>query len=144
VPNKPLNVYVDCDRASCKVMINPLALVSSLGFNVGELREVERFVIENRTLLLSAGSSFMAKIGERVMNVSFTDINLTVEIEDGRSISVPVGYSPSLFHASKRDRDNCQVTGRELGICLPAIDEDLSMQGLLREVPAPHVRIVSS
>jgi hypothetical protein len=78
------------------------------------------------------------------MNVSSTDIYLTVEIEDGRSISVPLGCYPRLFHASQRDRDNCQATGRGLVICLPAIDEDLSVQGLLRGAPAPRVRVVSS
>lgn len=57
-PNKPLYVYVDRDRASGKVWLNPVALASSLGFNAGELREVERFVTENRSMLLWAWEEF--------------------------------------------------------------------------------------
>jgi hypothetical protein len=51
-------MYVDRHRTSCKVLPNPVALVSSLGFKVGELREVERFVAENRTMLLQAWEQF--------------------------------------------------------------------------------------
>ena len=86
----------------------------------------------------------MANPGERVMTVSSTDIQLTVELEDGRSISVPLAWYPRLLHASQSDRDEWQVAGGGLGIHWPAIDEDLSVEGLLRGAPAPRVRAVSS
>lgn len=86
----------------------------------------------------------MANPGERVMTVSSTDIQLTVELEDGRSISVPLAWYPRLLHASQSDRDAWQVAGGGFGIHWPAIDEDLSVEGLLRGAPAPRVRAVSS
>ena len=86
----------------------------------------------------------MANPGERVTTVSSTDIQLTVELEDGRSISVPLAWYPRLLHASQSDRDEWQVAGGGLGIHWPAIDEDLSVEGLLRGAPAPRVRAVSS
>ena len=86
----------------------------------------------------------MANPGERVMTVSSTDIQLTVELEDGRSISVPLAWYPRLLHASQTDRDEWQVAGGGFGIHWPAIDEDLSVEGLLRGAPAPRVRAVSS
>ena len=86
----------------------------------------------------------MANPGERVMSVSSTDIQLTVELEDGRSISVPLAWYPRLLHASQSDRDDWQVAGGGFGIYWPAIDEDLSVEGLLRGAPAPRVRAVSS
>lgn len=86
----------------------------------------------------------MANPGERVMTVSSTDIQLTVELEDGRSISVPLAWYPRLLHASQSDRDAWQVAGGGFGIYWPAIDEDLSVEGLLRGAPAPRVRAVSS
>jgi len=86
----------------------------------------------------------MANPGERVMTVSSTDIQLTVELEDGRSISVPLAWYPRLLHASQSDRDDWQVAGGGFGIHWPAIDEDLSVEGLLRGAPAPRVRAVSS
>ena len=86
----------------------------------------------------------MANPGERVMSVSSTDIQLTVELEDGRSISVPLAWYPRLLHASQSERDEWQVAGGGFGIHWPAIDEDLSVEGLLRGAPAPRVRAVSS
>ena len=86
----------------------------------------------------------MANPGERVTTVSSTDIQLTVELEDGRSISVPLAWYPRLLHASQSDRDDWQVAGGGFGIHWPAIDEDLSVEGLLRGAPAPRVRAVSS
>ena len=86
----------------------------------------------------------MANPGERVMTVSSTDIQLTVELEDGRSISVPLAWYPRLLHASQSDRDDWQVAGGGFGIHWPALDEDLSVEGLLRGAPAPRVRAVSS
>ena len=86
----------------------------------------------------------MANPGERVITVSSTDIQLTVELEDGRSISVPLAWYPRLLHASQSERDEWQVAGGGFGIHWPAIDEDLSVEGLLRGAPAPRVRAVSS
>ena len=86
----------------------------------------------------------MANPGERVLTVSSTDIQLTVELEDGRSISVPLAWYPRLLHASQSERDEWQVAGGGFGIHWPAIDEDLSVEGLLRGAPAPRVRAVSS
>jgi hypothetical protein len=86
----------------------------------------------------------MANPGERVTTVSSTDIQLTVELEDGRCISVPLAWYPRLLHASQSDRDDWQVAGGGFGIHWPALDEDLSVEGLLRGALAPRVRAVSS
>ena len=86
----------------------------------------------------------MANPGERVMNVSSTDIQLVVDLEDGRSISVPLMWYPRLLHATQKERDDWQVAGGGFGIHWPSIDEDLSVEGLLRGAPAPRVRVMSS
>jgi hypothetical protein len=102
-----------------------------------ELREVERLVRKH-------GKSFMANPGERVTNVAYTEDNLIVELADGRSISVPLTWYPRLLHASQDDHDHWEAAGAGFGIHWPAIDEDLSVEGLLRGAPAPRVRVVSS
>jgi len=86
----------------------------------------------------------MANPGERVVNVSSTDIQLVVDLEDGRSISVPLTWYPRLLHATQKERDNWQVAGGGFGIHWPSIDEDLSVEGLLRGAPAPRLRVMSS
>jgi hypothetical protein len=86
----------------------------------------------------------MVNPGARVMNVSSTDDILVVELEDGRTISVPLTWYPRLLHASQKDRDDWQVAGGGFGIYWPTIDEDLSVDGLLRGAPAPRARVMSS
>ena len=85
----------------------------------------------------------MVNPGTRVMTMNSTNDDLTVQLEDGRSISVPLAWYPRLLHASQEDRDNWQVAGGGFGIHWPSIDEDLSVEGLLRGAPAPRLRVVS-
>ena len=75
---------------------------------------------------------------ERVRNVSFTDDFLTVELYDGRSISVPLVWYPRLLHATVEQRAQWQISGGGYGIHWPGVDEDLSTEGILRGAPAPR------
>lgn len=86
----------------------------------------------------------MVNPGARVMHVSSTDDILVVELEDGRTISAPLAWYPRLLHASQKDRDYWEVAGAGFGIHWPSIDEDLSVEGLLRGAPAPRVRVMST
>jgi Protein of unknown function (DUF2442) len=86
----------------------------------------------------------MVNARARVMNVTSTDDVLVVELEDGRTISVPLAWYPRLLHASQKDRDDWQIAGGGFGILWSTIDEDLSVDGLLRGTPAPRVRVMSS
>ena len=86
----------------------------------------------------------MVNPGARVMHVSSTDAVLVVELEDGRTISAPLAWYPRLLHASQKDRDDWEVAGAGFGIHWPTIDEDLSVEGLLRGASAPRVRLVTS
>ena len=75
---------------------------------------------------------------ERVDSVEFSDEFITVGLKDGRRISVPLDWYPRLLHASPDVRSNWQICGGGYGIHWPAIDEDLSTEGLLRGAPAPN------
>jgi hypothetical protein len=78
---------------------------------------------------------------ERVKDVRFADDSLVVDLVDGRSISVPLAWYPRLAHASAEDRANWRISAGGYGIHWPAIDEDLSTEGLLRGAPAPKPRL---
>jgi hypothetical protein len=81
------------------------------------------------------------KPGERVKDVHFTDDSLSVDLMDGRTISVPLAWYPRLLHASDKQRQNWKIGGGGFGIHWPDIDEDLSTEGLLRGAPAPRQNI---
>ena len=78
------------------------------------------------------------KAGEKVQDVRVTDDTLTVDLLDGRTISVPLAWYPRLLHATAPQRTNWRVAGGGFGIHWPDIDEDLSTAGLLRGAPAPR------
>jgi len=77
------------------------------------------------------------KAGERVVGVSFTDHALSVDLADGRTITVPLAWYPRLLHATAAQRADWKIAGGGYGIHWPALDEDLSSNGLLRGAPAP-------
>ena len=67
----------------------------------------------------------------RVSGVAVTDDTLSVDLDDGRTISVPIGFYPRLSHATAAERANCQVSSAGFGIHWPDLDEDLGVEGLL-------------
>ncbi len=73
---------------------------------------------------------------ERVFDVRFDDASLIVDLMDGRTISVPLAWYPRLLHATPDQRETWEKAGAGYGIHWPAIDEDLSTDGLLRGAPA--------
>lgn len=78
------------------------------------------------------------KAGERVRDVRVTDDAISVDLFDGRTITVPLAWYPRLLHATPEQRANWRIAGAGYGIHWPGIDEDLSTQGLLQGVPAPR------
>jgi hypothetical protein len=74
--------------------------------------------------------------GERVTNVRVGDHALSVDLADGRTITVPLAWFPRLLHASLDQRAKWQISSGGFGIHWPEIDEDLSSAGLLRGAPA--------
>lgn len=86
----------------------------------------------------------MANPGERVTEVACTEDKLVVDLADGRSISVPLAWYPRLLHSTPKQRDNWQIAGAGFGIHWPDVDEDLSVEGLLRGAPSPQAKALSS
>jgi hypothetical protein len=75
---------------------------------------------------------------ERVRTVRFDADSLIVDLMDGRTISVPLAWYPRLFRATDEQRARWEIVGAGYGIHWPAVDEDLSTEGLLRGAPAPR------
>ena len=64
-------------------------------------------------------------------SVNFTEYSMNVDLLDGRTISVPIAWFPTLSKASQSQRENWELLGDGEGIHWPEIDEDLSVSGLL-------------
>jgi Protein of unknown function (DUF2442) len=67
----------------------------------------------------------------RAQRVTVTEDSLTVDLVDGRTISVPIGWYPRLLHGGPEERNNWRLVGRGEGIHWPDLDEDVSVENLL-------------
>jgi len=70
------------------------------------------------------------------LDVLLTDDTLSVDLSDGRSISVPIAWFPRLLHSTDQERINWRLIGRGQGIHLEDSDEDISIKGLLAGRPS--------
>jgi Protein of unknown function (DUF2442) len=77
----------------------------------------------------------------KVKRIETSADTLTVEIMDGRVLTVPLAYYPTLLHATETERKNCQPIGAGYGIEWPELDYHLSVEGLIQGLPeAPSLR----
>jgi len=67
----------------------------------------------------------------RIVGLKVTDDTLSVDLEDGRTISVPIVWYPRLSHGTATERTNFQISGSGYGIHWPDLDEDIGIEGLL-------------
>ena len=65
------------------------------------------------------------------VNVIVTGDTLTVDLSDGRTISVPLGWYPRLANSSAEEHKRWRLIGRGEGIHWPDLDEDISVERLL-------------
>ncbi|HEY8156132.1 MAG TPA: DUF2442 domain-containing protein [Myxococcota bacterium] len=77
-------------------------------------------------------SSSLPSVEPRAKEVRVTDDELCVLLADGRRISVPLTWYPRLLRATPQQRSRFEILGEGQGIHWPEIDEDLSVDGLLR------------
>lgn len=63
--------------------------------------------------------------------VTVTEDTLTVDLSDGRTISVPLAWFPRLIHGTKKERNNWRLIGKGYGIHWEDLDEDISVENLL-------------
>jgi hypothetical protein len=77
-------------------------------------------------------SSLVVEIQEaRAQSARVSEEALTVDLMDGRTIVVPLIWYPRLWHGTQRERNHLEIFGDGAYIHWPALDEDLTVAGLL-------------
>lgn len=59
----------------------------------------------------------------RAVNVVVADDMLFVDLEDGRTVSVPIGWA----HSTPAERAHFQISGAGYGVHWPDLDEDIGV-----------------
>ncbi len=77
-------------------------------------------------------SSSAVEIEEaRAQRVSVSEDSLSVDLQDGRTLIVPLIWYPRLWYGSPEERNNLEIIGDGSIIHWPDLDEDLSVMGLV-------------
>jgi len=67
----------------------------------------------------------------KIVAVRVNDDTLSVDLEDGRTVSVPLSWYPRLAYATEAERQHFEIAGAGYGSHWPEIDEDIGVEGLL-------------
>ena len=70
-------------------------------------------------------------ISVRAKKLTFDRDTMWVELDDGRSLGVPLAWFPRLLHATADQRDNYRIGHSGNGLHWDDLDEDISVEGLL-------------
>jgi len=77
-------------------------------------------------------SSLMTEIEvSNVVEVKVDDKTLTVTLDDGRVLSLPISWYPRLYYGSQQERNNYRLIGNGKGIHWEDLDEDISIEGII-------------
>jgi hypothetical protein len=84
------------------------------------------------TVLRTRSHRFPVEVQEpRAESVQVSDEGLTVDLVDGRTIMVPLGWFPRLWHGTPQERKRFEIFGDGAYIHWPDLDEDLTVAGML-------------
>ena len=72
----------------------------------------------------------------KIQSLSITDDTLSVDLSDGRTISVPLAWYPRLFNASETERNHWRTISEGEGIHWEQLDEDISTKNLILGQPS--------
>jgi Protein of unknown function (DUF2442) len=62
-------------------------------------------------------------------SVRFDEYSMWVELQDGRTVGVPLSWFPRLMGAPKIELEKCELSAQ--GLHWELLDEDISVAGLL-------------
>ena len=67
----------------------------------------------------------------KIQTIEITDDTLSVDLSDGRTISVPLAWYPRLLHGSVAERNNWRLISTGDGIHWNQLDEDISVKNII-------------
>lgn len=81
-------------------------------------------------------TSTAERAAPRAVRATIAKDELTVDLSDGRTVIAPLAWYPRLLHGTGGERRRWRLIGGGEGIHWPALDEDVSVKGLLAGRPS--------
>jgi len=72
----------------------------------------------------------------KIQTIEITDDTLSVDLSDGRTISVPLAWYPRLLHSSVNERNSWRLIGSGEGIHWHQLDEDVRVKNIILGQPS--------
>ena len=63
------------------------------------------------------------------VDVSFDDVSMSVALDDGRTITVPLAWYPRLVNATRKQLETYELSPG--GVHWDELDEDLAIEGMM-------------
>ena len=76
------------------------------------------------------------------VDLSWSNDSMTVVLDDGRTVAVPLLWFPRLLNATEKQRKQWEFIGGGIGIHWEEIDEDISVASLLS--PPKFMRLANT
>ncbi len=85
----------------------------------------------------------MTTLNNKIMiqSVGFGDKKMYIELSTNRILAVPYTYTKRLESASRSDLEEYRLIANGIGIHFEKIDEDISLEGILRDFGSETKRI---
>ena len=77
----------------------------------------------------------MNSLAIRIRSVNFTIDEIVLDLLDGRKVSAPLAWYPTLMHATPRERKHWRTCAAGSGLHWPDLDYHLSAHGILHGCP---------
>lgn len=77
----------------------------------------------------------------QAQRVTITEDSLSVDLADGRTITIPIAWYPRLYHGTPTERANWRFIGDGVGIHWPDLDEDISVENLIAGHPSNESQV---
>ena len=76
-------------------------------------------------------NTLVLEVEPTAVSITVTNEKLIVDLEDGRTLVIPLEWYPRLAHGSSREQQNWQLLGDGYAIEWPDLDEHIGIEGLL-------------
>jgi hypothetical protein len=85
----------------------------------------------------------MSTLNSRILikTVDFSDTKMYIELNTNRILAVPYTYTERLSNATKEELQEYRLIANGIGIHFDKIDEDISLEGIIRDFGSETKRI---
>lgn len=135
---EPAHVHVRKDRKECKIWLGDIKLAKNRRCTDQELNEIMNVIRATRPSFWRNGMNTLEIDHDLLEPVAAecTDAELVVTLADGVRLATPLWWYPRLLAAGMAERSNIELSA--FGVHWPELDEDLSIEGMLKGRKAPN------